>query len=425
MKKQNGLIALFAACGIFGSAQVMADDAAASSTLPEWSSYMKDLVPIGERYVDKLKDPNDPVLRQRLYMFSYEMLAQGYFNLLYQDAKHPDFWPMFNQVFPVGFANPDDSYYQALLEGDGVYKISGYRGTTYMVDFQVGSGDFTPRGEGRMGPTQANYDLDRDVHVKKDGSFEVILSPERPTGWKGDWWKLSKTATFLWVRQIAYDWVKEVDGRFAIERLNTPAIKPRDTAEEIAVKMKRIPVWTDAWTKTMVGWNERTFKGNTPVNAVDVIDFSNQGGISTQRYIMGVFDIQADEALVLETEIPKPCRYWMFQLTDELTDSIDWTNRQSTVNGHSARLDKDGKFRAVISSKDPGVPNWLDVADYQRGLIVGRWKECASYPKPSVQKVKVADVRKYLPADTPLVTPEARDAHIRVMRKAVQLRRRW
>ena len=179
MKKQNGLIALFAACGIFGSAQVMADDATASSTLPEWSSYMKDLVPIGERYVDKLKDPSDPVLRQRLYMFSYEMLAQGYFNLLYQDAKHPDFWPMFNQVFPVGFANPDDSYYQALLEGDGVYKISGYRGTTYMVDFQVGSGDFTPRGEGRMGPTQANYDLDHDAHVKKDGSFEVILSPER------------------------------------------------------------------------------------------------------------------------------------------------------------------------------------------------------------------------------------------------------
>ena len=129
MKRQNWLVNLIAACGIFGSAQVMADDATASSTptqtLPEWSSYMKDLVPIGERYVDKLKDPSDPVLRQRLYMFSYEMLAQGYFNLLYQDAKHPDFWPMFNQVFPVGFANPDDSYYQALLDGDGVYKIRG------------------------------------------------------------------------------------------------------------------------------------------------------------------------------------------------------------------------------------------------------------------------------------------------------------
>ncbi len=395
------------------------------SALPEWSSYMQDLVPVGERYVGKLKDPADPVLRQELYMFSYQMLAQGYFNLLYQDAKHPDFWPMFNQAFPVGFANPDDSYYQALLDGDGVYKISGYRGTTYMVDFQVGSGDFTPRGEGRMGPTQANYDLDRDVRVRKDGSFEVILSQERPKGWKGDWWKLSKDATFMWVRQIAYDWVKEVDGRFAIERLDTPAVKPRDTAEEIAVKMKRIPVWTDAWTKTMVGWNQRVFKDKTPVNDVAVVDFSDSGGISTQRYIMGAFDLQADEALIIETEIPKPCRYWMFQLTDELTNTIDWTNRQSTLNGHSAKLDKDGKFRGVVSAKDPGVPNWLDVADYQRGLVVGRWKECASYPKPSVQKVKVADVRKYLPADTPVVTPEARDARIRVLRKAVQLRRRW
>ena len=35
-------------------------------------------------------------------------------------------------------------------------------------------------------------------------------------------------------------------------------------------------------------------------------------------------------------------------------------NRQSSLNGHQAVLDPDGVFRAVISARDPGVPNWLD-----------------------------------------------------------------
>ena len=112
-------------------------------------------------------------------------------------------------------------------------------------------------------------------------------------------------------------------------------------------------------------------------------------------------------------------------MTDELTNTLDWNNHQSTLNGFSAKRDKDGKFRAVISARDPGVPNWLDVADYQRGMIIGRWKECSSYPEPQITKIKVADVRKYLPADTPVVSAEARDASIRERRKAVQLRRRW
>ena len=115
----------------------------------------------------------------------------------------------------------------------------------------------------------------------------------------------------------------------------------------------------------------------------------------------------------------------MFELTDELMASLDWVNRQITLNGYTAKLDKDGKFRAVISSKDPGVPNWLDSSDYARGGLIGRWKECESYPQPVITKVKLADVRKYLPAATPVVTAEARDATIRVRRKAAQWRRRW
>ncbi len=416
---------LLLASALFGlSASTIALAEEKLDSLATWPDYMQQLVPLGDRMADLLHDPKDPQLRQEMYRFLHEMMSQGYFALQYQDTRYPDFWPMFNQAYPYFFANPDDAYYQAVVEDSGVYKISGFRGTTRIVDFEIGSGLFVPYAKGKLGPTLKHYDLDHDVHLGKDGSFQVILSAERPKGYKGDWWKLDANATFIWVRQISYDWAKEVDGRFAIERVDLPAIKPRDSAARIAEGMQHLPKWTESWAQAVLKWVGR-LRDQGLVNKVEAHDLSATGGISNQRYIEGMWDLQPDEALVLETEIPKQCRYWMFQLNDELTNTLDWNNRQITLNGHTARLDKDGKFRAVISSRDPGVPNWLDASGYQRGLITGRWKECSSYPDPKATKVNVADVRKYLPADTPVVTAEARDATIRARRKATQLRRRW
>jgi hypothetical protein len=106
-------------------------------------------------------------------------------------------------------------------------------------------------------------------------------------------------------------------------------------------------------------------------------------------------------------------------------NTIDYSNRQSSINGYTARLDKDGKFRAVITATDPGVPNWLDTAGYTQGTLFGRWKECSSFPTPQLRRVKVADVRKYLPAETPTVSAEERDKAIRLRRLGAQMRKRW
>lgn len=408
------------------AAGAAAEEAAptAPPATPTWADLMRELEPIGDAAADKLLDPKDPQARQDLFRFLHEMMSQAFFSLQYQDPRYPDFWPMFNQVYPYGFANPDDAYYQAAIEDGGVYRISGVRGSTRIVDFEVGSGDFVPYGKGRLGPTLAHYDLDRDVKLGKDGHFETILSAERPANWKGDWWKLGKGATFLWVRQRSYDWAKDVDGRFAIERVDLPAARPRDTSDRVAAGLRQLPKWTAAWAEWRYQWLRR-LQDKGLVNKVEAQDLSDSGGIANQRYLQGIFDLQPDEALVLVTEIPRECRYWGFQLTDEMTNTLDWVNRQTSLNGLTTRRDADGKVRVVISARDPGVPNWLDVVEHQRGMIVGRWKECSSYPAPAITKVKVADVRQALPADTPAVSAEARDASIRARREAAQMRRRW
>ena len=393
----------------------------------DWPTYTDLLAPFVARLPGLPSDLKDPQLRQEFYKWLYSQAAQGYFGLLYQDTEYPDFWPVFNQAFNFGFPNPDDSYYMAVVDDNGAYKISGDRGTVYILDFQIGSNLLRPYGMGavtaaEISPPVSNYDLDRDAHIGDDGSFEVILSPSRPPGYDGDWWELKPKATFILVRQRCYDWLGEVDGRLAIERLDRPAIKPREGAEQLAQRLAKVGEWMENWTKLessfCIDMRERGL-----INKVEIV--GQPGGVTGQQYLLGMFDIAPDEALILETEIPRECHYWMFHVTDEMMSAIDTLNRQTSLNGYSAMLDQDGKFRAVICAEDPGVPNWLDTAGYARGAVVGRWMYCSNYPEPTVTKIKLADVRRYLPTDAVMVSAEERDASIRVRRKSAQLRRRW
>lgn len=396
--------------------------AAAAQAAKEWGTFVKGLEPIAERVVPLMTDPQDPHLRQELYRLMVSELSMAYFAQFLGDARNPDFWPLLNQAFNVWGPNPDMYYYHVPIEGTGTYKISGFRGTVRILDFQVGPGQLY--NDGTMGPVgaTANYDPD-DLEIDENGYFEVLLSAERPAGYTGNWWKIYPDTTNVHVRQIAYDWLNEVDSRFMIERLDTPAARPRLSAEEIAERMARLPGFVENMTATALE-QIRGERESTPVNTVVITDAATTGGAKAQRYVLGQFDIEEDEALILETNVPE-CKYWSFVLNDMTYSVLDYTNRHSSLNGFQAKLDSDGRFRAVISAVDPGVPNWLDTVSYKRGVIIGRWREAVSAPLPTLTKVKVADVRKHLPADTPVETPAMREAVIRLRSKGARMRRRW
>ncbi len=131
------------------------------------------------------------------------------------------------------------------------------------------------------------------------------------------------------------------------------------------------------------------------------------------------------EAVILETELPTERRYWNVQLNDELWNAVEYIYRQSSLNGHQARIDSDGRFRAVISLEDPGVHNWLDPGETLRGMLIGRWLGCSSHPVPTLTRVPLPELRKHLPADIPTITADERAAQLRARRIGGQLRRRW
>jgi hypothetical protein len=394
--------------------------AARAAPLPSWADQMEALKPVGEALLAESGRGDAEARRQEMYSYVLGALSDGYLNYVSADPARPTWTPLWNHGFNYGGANPDYAYMLAWVDPKGVYRISGYRGTSRFVEITQTFTDFIrPPPPGMK--TQESNDLD-SLHIGKDGYFSVILSAERPVGYTGDWWRLDPTTVSLLMRKTSADWRHEIDPRIAIDRLD-PA--PPLTPEERARRFSDLKDWI-ATRITSEMRLARYYREHHGINTIKKSELrAADSGRWTQVYLDGAFQIADDEALILETSVPAKCRYWQILLADDRFTTIDWVNRQSSLNDYQARLDKDGKFRAVIAAGDPGVPNWLDTASERWGVIQMRWNRCSENPTPEVRKVALKDVRKFLPADTPVVTPEQRKAQLHERREAAQLRQLW
>jgi hypothetical protein len=391
----------------------------AAAPLPEWKDYVEPLIPAGEAVLKTVPHPDDPRARQEASKALMAGIASGFIAAVYSNPDYPEFVSLYNMPFNLMAPEPSYMYTWTPINAAGVYRIRGFRNTARFVELSFLAGFYA---NGTDKGTVASLDLD-SLKLAPDTSFELILSKERPKGYTGNWFELPPTATNILVRSAAYDWVRERDAILSIERLDVPATPPRMSAEETSARLSALP----RWVKGAIRGYERftSLEAQQMRNKLTVHAYQSMGGVLGQVYLEGIYDIADDEALILETEIPQSCRYWGFLLTDDQFGTIDWMNRQSSLNGFQAKLDRDGKFRAVISVRDPGVPNWLDTGGYRYGIIQGRWNKCSSAPMPTIKKVKLADLRKYLPSDTPIVTAQTRDANLRERRMGAQFRRRW
>jgi len=393
---------------------------ASGNNLPDWKDYINQLMPIGERVIKQTPHPDDPQARQETWKWGIAAIANAFVGHIYADVDYPELVSTFNMAINLMAPNPDYMYTWAPIDSAGVYRVRGFRNNCRFAEFSLLDGYYT---EGNNKGTVSLIDLD-SLTLGADTSFDLTISRERPKDHKGDWAPLPPNATNILLRSAAYDWVNERDPLVSIERLDVPAMRPRWSAEKLAGRLGDLASWVETG---LVRGFERfpDLLSRNLRNGIAVHDYVSLGGTLEQIYLEGIFDLADDEALLIETTIPKKVRYWGFLTTDDQFATIDWMNRQSSLNAHQARVDADGKFRGVISLKDPGVPNWLDTGGYRYGIYQGRWNKADSTPVPSAKVVKLADLRKHLPADTPVVTPEQRETIIRDRRMGAQFRRKW
>jgi len=390
------------------------------SAVPGWNELIAHLADLPDRMLAKLPEAmrKDPQVQQEVARLALEALTSQSLDALGGDVDAPEFLPSISYLLNVGQPNADTIYRSARIDGTGTYRLRGTRGSLKLaVIAQV-----VPRNA-ETGSGRAHIDLS-EVKTDRQGRFDILLSATRPAGYKGEWWELRPAANRLMFRMVSSDWAHEKAPSVAIERLDKPAGRPRRTAADLEKRLRGLPQSVDFLALMFVDHVEK-LRQEGYINKLKSFDITSAGGLAGQFYYEGAYDLGDDEALIVESEIPKTCRYRSLILTNDIYETTDWYNNHASLNDAQAPADSDGKMRIVVANRDPGIANWLDTSGHPRGLIQGRWTGCDTQPIPTVTKVPLASLRDHLPRDVATVTPEQRQTIIRERRTAQLLRPLW
>jgi hypothetical protein len=443
-------------------------------------------------FIERLQQARDAVDTPALMPppASDRNLAEGYRYLLghlhaaierafHADPARPHFRNALSIITRATIDNADAIYFYAPIDGRRSYLLRGeigdarhWRGAPpaptgrkaphYLIfetSFGVLAGDSGSLAELRPGVKTQTGRLDSsEIEVNDDGSFEVLLAPERPAGFAGNFVSTLKVVSqphptdptippqryANWVsgRQIFNDWEREDAIHFEMAPLDAEAdVFSPYSAEQAAAELRhagdvvrgQMHFWNAFWTVLMGTYGPRpgTLPGigfpRNAFNQMNAASGATGGGMSTNLYAGGIAQLADDEALIVENRIRTEPQYVGFQLANLWGESIEYANCVGSRNGWQSRVDDDGAIRLVIAHRDPGVQNWLDATGHREVFMSPRWAYSKTpppdqWPAISAKKLKLADVRAHLPDDTPSYSAAQRRAEIAARQRHVRKR---
>jgi hypothetical protein len=383
-----------------------------------WADYQAELERLRQAlYASELA--TDPAAQARAHY--WVMQAQAFaFNLVMAPRQsHPTFFTgtVFEpNVYTLILPNADFLYRYAFVDGTRTFRISGMRGGSHFLESQTIRGFF---GDPDL-KLLKTYDFDR-FQRGADGSLEIIVGP-RPLEGHPNWIETDLTSgnNTIIIREAFYDWSGETPSTLRIEAIDAAAEPTQLDEPEIIRRLGAASRLMHFCHKTFSGGLTEQVLAAVGTNRFLLVDTSKDEHASNPSagYVPAVYDLQPDEAMIVEIERPD-ARYWNIHLGDVWWQVTDFTDRHSSLNGHQAVFDSDGKARIVISGEDSGVANWLDPVGNLKGVALVRWYFTNSYPTPAARVVKASDLRAELPPDTTWATADERRATISKRRDAV------
>jgi hypothetical protein len=306
----------------------------------------------------------------------------------------------------MGLDNPDALYFHSYLRDDAEYVVTGRRGSTTDLSFQVLKGDYTPA---EVPDSLTAFD-DRALDIAADGTFELRFGPPVPAPGP-QYYALAPGSSMLVVREVYSDWAAERRGTVSIRRADRAgcAPPPADTARQ-AKRYGAAGKILLSRLRTFLAFPE-WFYLNLPVNTMTP-PRRTPGGLATQFSSAGHYRLAEDEAMIVT--VPAAPRgvapYQGIQLGSMWYVSLDYINHQTSLTADQAVASPDGLLRFVICERDPGLANWLETTGHQRGYVQIRWqrltRDLGPDDGPQVEVVPFADLAARLPyAGQARVTP--------------------
>lgn len=390
---------------------------------------------------------------------------------LHQSPEHPYFQRQLSRVAAYTMGNADTQYLYAPIDAWGTYLVIGRAGPSkhwrggkrprkqdglaphYMV-FETHTtemGDSGRLDELNDGSHAVVSAIDSSkLEINGDGSFEILISPNKPAGYEGNYLPSSVLgedgqqlrANKLYIHELFADWENESSPYLEIVKVGKAGEAPapvtaNDTARELRRLGQRVKHHTRFWNRLYANVLEahgdldgdgQTLMQNNCFGEPILINAGAEQSVASHYAAGGTFELAEDEALLIEMEAPDAL-YFSVQLANFWGMPLDFANRMTSLNHMQAHRSKDKNYRFVLSAKDPGVPNWLDTTGLDSGYLIMRslWQdvpEVGVAPTVSCQRVSLMDLPAMLPETTPEITELARRKQIMLRQQHVARRYR-
>ena len=319
------------------------------------------------------------------------------------DPRAPFFQRQNDFFTQWGGPNAENTYRHARVDPSLRYRLRGKMNSCEDFILAIRSGFRHQPKPGTLVEVTAS-----NVGIREGDEFELVLGgPPSDDPHQID---LPDEAIMVSIREYYFDWRALEPATMTIECLDADGPPARVTAGQLVEQLGEAAL---AVEDSMGYWNRymRDFRASGTDNTFAPILVPQ--GLDAARYVFCFYQLADDEALVIDTEVPD-ARYWSLQLY-----TLAWFEapgvgfRTTSVNHVQAVPSSDGRVRAVVAHRDPGVPNWIDTQERLEGLVTLRSFWVSSEPAmPRTRVVKFEGIRDALPDDTPAVAPAERAAEL-------------
>ena len=332
---------------------------------------------IEEKYIGPERGMNTSAERSAGRYLLANALQHGFQCWFDSDPRRPMFQRWLGVKKKLLGDNPDAVYYGAIVDPAGTYRIRGNVHGACYTSFSVETG----AQEGHISKGVVSTLNDTEFDIAADGSYELIASPEpQPRNWlrlEPNAGSITTRHYWEWSRNVAADPTFEVP--LWIEPVENPGPAAPMDDDAIAAGIQRVinfvrgltidfpdlpPEVMPSWVSNVV--NEFDNSGYEESNAeIGYAAVDN-------AYLQARYELSADQALVMRGRFPR-CRFANVVLWNHRLQTPPYLYRDVSINRNQIQYERDGSFKIVIAHRDPGVPNWIDTAGQETGMIFWRF----------------------------------------------------
>ncbi|HIG69634.1 MAG TPA: DUF1214 domain-containing protein [Myxococcales bacterium] len=332
---------------------------------------------IEEKYIGPERGMNTSAERSAGRYLLANALQHGFQCWFDSDPTRPMFQRWLGVKKKLLGDNPDAVYYGAIVDPAGTFRIRGNVHGACYTSFSVETG----AQEGHISKGVISTLNDTEFDIAADGSYELIASPEpQPRNWlrlEPNAGSITTRHYWEWSRNVAADPTFEVP--LWIEPVEDPGPAAPMDDDAIAAGIQRVinfirgltidfpdlpPEVMPSWVSNVVNeFDNSAYEESNAEIGYAAVD---------NAYLQARYELRPDQALVMRGRFPR-CRFANVVIWNHRLQTPPYRYRDVSINRNQIQYERDGSFKIVIAHRDPGVPNWIDTAGQETGMIFWRF----------------------------------------------------